>query len=128
MMRALLSMVFSMDRTPGNPSWGKWRRAAVVCAALAACVAMAGGGGIAGIISRIMLIAVVFSASASVFGLPFSAHDDGTILRPRRPLLFMGAHVAVCVLLFAVLAMLRMISLLPLIMLLVIVIMLVRLL
>lgn len=102
MIRALFHTIFGMRRTAGECSWRRWRRLAVVCMALAVVVSVVAGGGIIMVLSKIMLMAVVLSASAAMFGVPFTGRDDGSVLRPEHPLLFIAVHLSACVALLAV--------------------------
>lgn len=102
MIRALAHAIFGMRRTAGECSWRRWRRLAVACMALAVVVSVVAGGGIIRVLSKIMLMAVVLSASAAMFGVPFTGRDDGSVLRPEHPLLFIAVHLSACVALLAV--------------------------
>lgn len=110
MIRALAHAVFGMRRTAGECSWRRWRRLAVACIALAVVVSVAAGGGIIRVMSKIMLMAVVLSASASMFGVPFTGREDGSVLRPEHPLMFIAVHLFACVAMLAVSAFMGMLA------------------
>lgn len=110
MIRALAHAIFGMRRTAGECSWRRWRRLAVACMALAVVVSVVAGGGIIRVLSKIMLMAVVLSASAAMFGVPFTGRDDGSVLRPEHPLLFIAVHLSACVALLAVSALMGLLA------------------
>ena len=110
MIRALAHAIFGMRRTAGECSWRRWRRLAVVCMALAVVVSVVAGGGIIRVLSKIMLAATVLSASAAMFGVPFTGRDDGSVLRPEHPLLFIAVHLSACVALLAVSALMGLLA------------------
>lgn len=110
MIRALAHAVFGMRRTAGECSWRRWRMLAVACMALAVVVSTAAGGGVIRVLSKIMLMAVVLSASAAMFGVPFTGREDGSVLRPEHPLMFIAVHLSACVALLAVSALMGMLA------------------
>lgn len=110
MIRALFHTIFGMSRIGGEASWRRWRRLAVVCMAFAVVVSVVAGGGIVRVVSKIMLMATVLSASAAMFGVPFTGRDDGSVLRPEHPLLFIAVHLSACVALLAVSALMGLLA------------------
>lgn len=110
MIRALFHTIFGMSRIGGETSWRRWRRLAVVCMAFAVVVSVVAGGGIIRVVSKIMLMATVLSASAAMFGVPFTGRDDGSVLRPEHPLLFIAVHLSACVVLLAVSALMGLLA------------------